>query len=424
MARTIRGSVKKSQAHNTQAAWIARLLIPFSWIGIDIYVPAITEVGQAFGAPVPLSISLYTLGLGIGQLLFGPLSDSFGRKPIAILGMVLFSLFSFLSLFTQNLEVFLVLRALQGIAASAAFVCADAVIRDCFSGRSAIREYGFLQATSNVFPVIAIPFGTLLLTQYGWRACFIFLGFSGLLMAGYLVYRMSETVSHHSRKPSTNSVNPWKNLPFLGFVACCCAVFSIIMSYVTIAPYELMTRLGLSQWNYGLATSCNPLIMGISAIIFSKIAGYKGGIFALWLALFFLIVGSIGLVLSREWLDAWSFIVPVMFISIGFGGFIGPASSLAMQPFSDNKGKAAAILGAGQLLGAALVTALLSYFELMSRLSLGLVAVFFTGLSALICLGLIRRFGTEYLQNPLELVVPQYQRQDNEVLVGDNAGGA
>src|SRR5579883_898800 len=156
MVRTVEGhSPQISSVQDRQVAWVARFLMPFSWLGIDIYIPAITQVGEVLGTPVPLSISLYTLGLGVGQLLFGPLSDSFGRKTIAIIGMLLFSLFSFLPLLTRNVDLFLTLRALQGFAASAAFVCADAAIRDRFSGPSALREYSFIQAAGNVIPVIA-----------------------------------------------------------------------------------------------------------------------------------------------------------------------------------------------------------------------------------------------------------------------------
>ncbi len=312
------------------------------------------------------------------------------------------------------------LRALQGFAASAAFVCADAAIRDRFSGPSALREYSFIQAAGNVIPVIAIPFGTLLLIQYGWRGCFVFLGLAGLSMAAYVTYFMSETVSrqkHDVIKSSINAINPWKNLPFLGFVLCCCAGFSIIMTYVTLAPYEIMTKLGFSPWSYGVITSGHALLMGLSALVFAKIAQSKGAIATLWLTLIFLAVGAAGFIMSHGWADAASFIIFSAVIGIGFGGLLGPASSLAMQPFSESKGKAAAILGAGQLLGAALVTTLLSHFQLISRLSLGVTALLLTGLCSLICLGLIRRFGIEHLQNPSGVADPQYERQGTEVFV-------
>jgi DHA1 family bicyclomycin/chloramphenicol resistance-like MFS transporter len=221
-------------------------------------------------------------------------------------------------------------------------------------------------------------------------------------MAGYVLVYMTETHTYRGKIQTQGAVTPWRNLPFLGFVACCTAGFSIIMTYVILAPDELMSRLNISPWNYGIITSANALFMGIFAILFSKIGQRIGAFSTLLLTLIVLATGGIGFIIGYNWHDIPSFIIFSAVISIGFGGLLGPASSLAMQPFSENKGQAAAILGASQLLGAAFVTTLLSHFQMISRLSLGTLTLILTGVCGLICFFLVRRFGKERLQNPLQ----------------------
>lgn len=125
------------------AALSARLLILFSPLGIDWYLPALPSLVTAFGVQANLSMAAYLIPLGVGQLLFGPLGDRYGKRRVSLLGVLIFILASLLLFTVQTLEGLIAYRVMQGIGASACSVCAMALIRDYFEGDQAAREYSF-----------------------------------------------------------------------------------------------------------------------------------------------------------------------------------------------------------------------------------------------------------------------------------------
>lgn len=381
----------------------ARALILLSPLGVDIYLPALPRITDELGPQASLSISLYLTGLGLGQLVWGPLSDRMGRRPVAVWGAFLFAILSLLITFSTDLPEFLGLRLLQGIVASAAAVCATAMVRDCYSGGDAAREYSILLGVLSAVPFAAPLVGGILTEWFLWRSCFAALAIFGACTAVWLVWKMPETVlSKGCDGKKDTQAPPWSNPIFLGFSACCCLGLGVVLSYVSLIPYTLMEDYGLSSMEFGILFSGNAAFISVACIIFSRLVSRKGALATLRLSSLFMLAGGSLLVLALTlWPGAGHvalFMIPVLLISIGFAGLMGPARGLAMQPFEHGSGRASALLGAAQMLWASAVSAAAVALPLPSHIILGGLAI----LTAMGCLALTRllvhRYGAALLE--------------------------
>lgn len=149
---------------------------------------------------------------------------------------------------------------------------------------------------------------------------------------------------------------------------------------------------------FGLVFGVNGLCIGLSCLWFIRYVEKKGALWVIRVSLFFIGIGGLGLITQSMRTDFLSFIIPIFFMSTGFGALLGPANGLAMQPFSHSIGQAAALLGASQMLSAATVSSFILYVPYSPRLSLGFLAITVAVLSGFICWYLTSRFGAHTLQ--------------------------
>ncbi|MEX0275417.1 MAG: multidrug effflux MFS transporter [Flavobacteriaceae bacterium] len=176
-------------------------------LGIDALLPALSNIGEAIHSLDPtdnqLLVTMIFLGLGVGQLFFGPLSDSFGRKPIVYLGFAVFLVGSIISIFSKSLEVMVVGRILQGVGLSAPRTITISIIRDLYSGDRMARVMSFITAFFILVPVVAPALGKLILDAFGWKAIFYF----QLLFAAVIIFwfyrRQVETLKPEYKVPFT-----------------------------------------------------------------------------------------------------------------------------------------------------------------------------------------------------------------------------
>ena len=167
-------------------------------LALDALLPALDIIGLAIGNQDPranqLLITLFFLGMGTGPLLFGPVSDSVGRKPIVYIGFTLFIGASFICVIAQSLEWMIAGRILQGVSLSAPRTISIAMIRDRFSGDYMARIMSFVTVVFILVPIVAPAFGKLVLDQLGWEAIFyVQVGFS-VLVALWFWKRQPETL--------------------------------------------------------------------------------------------------------------------------------------------------------------------------------------------------------------------------------------
>lgn len=378
--------MKHGMLTDNKTTIIAVILILFSPLGIDLYLSAFPTLTKDFGIDASLTLSFFVLSMGIGQLFWGGIADKKGRKPIALIGLCFYSFASVMLCFTDNGYLFLFLRALQGFGASATSMCAFVIIRDCFSGKEAAKRYSIINGVLNIIPSLAPFIGVLLIYTWDWRACFLVLHALSALTFLVLWYHMDETLPSTSNQTTQGYTSILKEYDFVTFGLCCCLSMAVILSYVTVAPSILIEHYGLSEMTFSLLFALNALIVMSGSFVSLKLIHRFGCLKTLIIGCYFLILGGVLLGALNSIHAPLTFIVPIAITSIGFSFILGAASSLAMQPFTANAGKAGALLGCSQWMVASIISMLVNLFSNAIQLSLATSIV----LCALLCLGLAK----------------------------------
>lgn len=184
-------------------------------LAIDIYVPALPAMARFFATSpqaIQSSVSGYMAAYAFGQLVFGPVSDAYGRKPVLAFGLVIFTIGCLLSLAAPNLETFLLARCLQGFGIAATNLLAKAIITDSFSGQALMHAFTYMAIAWGLAPIVAPVIGAHLQTWFGWQACLVFLLIYSLVMWA-VIWRYRETLLRPVRlEPRTLMTNAGKVL--------------------------------------------------------------------------------------------------------------------------------------------------------------------------------------------------------------------
>ncbi|QLG44076.1 multidrug effflux MFS transporter [Costertonia aggregata] len=326
-------------------------------LAIDALLPAISDIGIAIDSQDPtdnqMLITMIFLGLGVGQLFFGPLSDSYGRKPMVYLGFVVFILSSLICVFAPSLEIMLIGRILQGIGLSAARTIAISIIRDTYKGDYMAKIMSFVVAFFILVPVVAPAIGKLILDFAGWQAIFYFQIFFGLVVTLWFWKRQPETLKPEYKIPFSANIftNGLKELLRYRETIACTIVSGFItgafLVYLSTAQHIFENQYGLKEsfpyifaalaLSIGLSTFLNGTLVlrfGMRKLAFIALSTFTG--LAFLYVLFF-----------------WNsnnpdVIVLVAFMSVTFFclGFIwGNMRSIAMEPIGHIAGIGAAITG-------------------------------------------------------------------------------
>lgn len=244
-------------------AWLLVLITGIGPFSLQIIVPAIPGLAETFAVPqatAQLGLTVYLLGVAIGQLLYGPLSDRYGRRPMAIAGLAVFLAASVAGTYASSIGGLVAARALQAFGACAGMVLARAMIRDCYEkDRSAsIMAYVFMGMT--VAPMIAPVIGALLDDAFGWRALFVMPGMFGLALLGAVLARLPETLRHedgaaHGRFADVvaASLGLLRSPAFGVYSGCFAASSAVFFAFLGGAPFVVVRGLGLPATAYGIA---------------------------------------------------------------------------------------------------------------------------------------------------------------------------
>src|SRR3569833_2796380 len=154
-------------------------------LAMDMMLPALPEIGSAFHIDQPnrlqMVLSTFLIGFGVGQFAIGPLSDSFGRRPVLLGGMVLYGIASLLAIAAPSFETLLLARALEGLGTAATRVIATSVVRDCYAGRRMASVMSLAMMVFIAVPVVAPSFGQAVMTVASWRGIFVVLTIYGIV---------------------------------------------------------------------------------------------------------------------------------------------------------------------------------------------------------------------------------------------------
>ncbi|MDF2155811.1 multidrug effflux MFS transporter [Vibrio sp. CAU 1672] len=347
------------------------LLVLFSPLAIDIYLPALPLIAETFNVKNTLAqdtITWFLFAMGVGQLFAGPLADKLGRRTVALCGISIYAVSALLAWGAQSIEWLLVSRLLQGLGACATSVAAFATVRDIFGPEKSGKMISYLNGAICFIPALAPILGSWLTQQFDWRANFSFMvGFA--VLSGVLMFAgMKETNPATEKQAVFKASRYWAVLSTPSFIfhaSLCLMAMAVILAYVTWAPVVLMMDLGLSMNQFTFWFGINAVI-NIAACMFApKFMERWGTHNTLVVGISILGLAGIVMLLLSPQPTAWAFMLPIFMSSIGFAWILGAAAGKALEPFGDKAGTAAALLGLFQMSGAGLLVGTLQ------RLALG-----------------------------------------------------
>ncbi|PHM38501.1 Chloramphenicol resistance protein [Xenorhabdus innexi] len=338
-------------------------LSPFNLLAsmaMDMYLPVMPFITDALGAgagTIQLTLTVYMILLGIGQLLFGPLSDRFGRRPVLLGGGIIYTVASFGLAITSSSEVFLGLRIIQACGASACIVAMFAAVRDIYSGRQEINFiYGLLGSMLAMVPAIAPLLGTLIDVWLGWRAIFVLLGIS--MAVTVIVFWIFCPESRQKRMADfqwSQLLLPVKSLNFWLYTFCYSAGLGSFFVFFSTAPWVMMNRQGLSQITFSLLFATVAIAMMVAARSVGNLIAQWGLLKTLRIGMLCLIAGAFLLSAGEIFMpDSVSgFIIPMWLVGIGIAMAVAIAPNGALQGFDHMAGTVTAFYSClgGLLLG-------------------------------------------------------------------------
>ncbi|KLV07342.1 MFS transporter [Photobacterium aquae] len=348
------------------------VLVLFSPLAIDIYLPAFPAIADTFAVDVTRvqdTVTWFMFSLGLGQLLAGPLADRFGRRPIALGGITIYGLSAALAYTAQSLDLLLVARLLQGFGACATSVAAFAAVRDSFGPEKSGRMISYLNGAICFIPALAPLLGTWLTHVFGWRSNFSFMaGFA--IVAGALVLCLFRETRPANTDVSGSAISLSRYLSvlrepmFLFHATLCMLSMSVILAYVTSAPVWLMMELGQDMNQFTVWFGINAGLNIIACMVAPRFIDRFGTRKTLNTGLLILVVAGGAMLVMSHLHQAWAFMLPIFASSFGFAFVLGSAAGKALAPFGDRAGTAAALLGLFQMSGAGALVSLTQRLDL------------------------------------------------------------
>ncbi|MCZ4295926.1 multidrug effflux MFS transporter [Vibrio sinaloensis] len=337
------------------------LLVLFSPLAIDIYLPALPLISSTFHVEHALAqdtITWFLFAMGVGQLFAGPLADKLGRRTVALAGVSIYAVSALLAWSAQNIEWMLVSRLLQGLGACATSVAAFATVRDIFGPQKSGKMISYLNGAICFIPALAPILGSWLTQQFGWRSNFSFMAGFAVVVLVMLWIGLKETNPQMSKDPVfklNRYLDVVRTPSFLFHATLCMLAMAVILGYVTSAPVVLMENLGLSMNEFTMWFGINAAINIVACMSAPKFMDRFGTHMALTVGIVTLVIAGVVMMLLKGQATAMAFMLPIFMSSIGFAWILGAAAGKALAPFGDKAGTAAALLGLFQMSGSGLV---------------------------------------------------------------------
>ena len=344
-----------------------------SIMSTDLYAPSLPYLTGYFSTTpelIKLTISLNLVVYGFAQLIYGPLSDRFGRRPVFLVTLLLFVMASFACALATNIQQLIIARVLQGTFAAAEAVICLAVFKDLFSEQEQIKGYAIYGMAIALTPAIAPIMGGYIHVLFGWEYNFYLTGSVGLITA-FLIYRFlpESTVADKNALMLKSILTTYKrillNQKFIVFGCIAGVALSAIFVFVTAAPFILIDYFGVQVQHFGYYQAIIVVSFFLGSMLATKLVDRWGSMAILNLGLAFTIVGAIllvGLVFSGR-LSVNSLVFSYLFITFGIGPIFAAATSKAMTSVSQSAGSAGAVFGTLEIGLSGLIAVLVSVFH-------------------------------------------------------------
>jgi DHA1 family bicyclomycin/chloramphenicol resistance-like MFS transporter len=363
-------NVQQNRTSHLGLIFILGLLSMLMPLAIDMYLPSMPIIAQEFGVEsgrVQMTLSAYMLGFAVGQLFYGPMSDSIGRKPVILWGTLIFAIAGGACAMAQSVEQLINLRFLHGLAAAAASVVINALMRDMFTKDEFSRMMSFVILVMTIAPLLAPMIGGVLLLWFSWHAIFWTMGAAALLGSVLVAFFIKETLpkerrqKFHLRTTLRNFGSLFRHKRVLSYMLASAFSFAGMFSFLSAGPFVYIELNNVSPQHFGYYFALNIVFLFLTTLINSRNVRRLGAVKMFRLGLFVqLTMGVWLLAVTASGLGFWALVLGVA-VYLGCIAMISSnAMAVILDDFPHMAGTASSLAGTLRFSIGALVGAILS----------------------------------------------------------------
>lgn len=362
-------------------------------LATDLYLPSLPHIGAELGAgpaSVQLTLSAYLIGFSAGQIVYGPISDSFGRKPVLLVAFAIFLAATVACALAGSIEVLIGARVVQAFGGAGPIILARTIVRDLYEGPRAGRELSMMGSIMGVTPVIAPIFGGFLQVAFGWRASFVSMAVGAAVLVALAAFLLPETI----RIRQTGALSPASILRSYGivlrhrgyvvYVGLLALSYAGLFAFISASSFVMQGVYGLDEIRFGIAFAICSMSFVFGTLIGTRIVSRRGFDRTIGVGVACLALGGLGQLLGVVLFPGrlMGLIAPEMLYFMGIGLVLPQAMAAAMSPFPERAGAASSLAGFVQMVFASVTGAVIGLFVGGSALPL-VIASALSGVCAL-----------------------------------------
>ncbi|WP_455971022.1 multidrug effflux MFS transporter [Bacteroides congonensis] len=371
------------------------MLSAFGPFVTDMYLPSLPAMADYFSASLPMvqmGLTTSMIGLALGQVFFGPLSDNYGRRPLLLASMVLFVISTVFCLFSPDIYSFVILRLIQGVAGAGGIVISRSVATDKFSGKELAKMLAVIGAINGIAPVAAPVIGGLVTGIVGWKGIFVILLFIGVVL-GIACIRFKESLPAEKRSKA-GIISTFRsfgviihNRRYMLYVLQLAFAQGILFAYIASSPFIVQQHYGFSPFAFSICFAVNAVAIGMAAAISVKFRRTENGTLTGCIGM--LVLSVCVMVALYSGCGFWTYELLMFVLLFMMGLTFTSSTTLAMDCERRYAGAASALLGALCFASGGIVSPLVGLGNIL--ISTGVIFVVCAVCSLLCALWAIRR---------------------------------
>ena len=353
--------------------WLLSLLTALGPLTMDMYLPSLPAIGQALDAStaaVQLTISSYLLGFAVGQILYGPLSDRVGRRPVILAALVIYVAATVVCAVAQTIGILIAVRFVQALGGAGCIVLARAAVRDLYSSERAGRELSLMGSITAFAPIVAPAIGGLLQDAFGWRASFYLLVVFALVAGATAARFLPETLRQRASGPFSFGAmgalyrSVLVHRGFLANLGILVAAFVGLFAWISGAPFVMQGLYAMTPVAFGAAYAVGAAGYMVGAYVAARVVMRLGLDRTVGMGAVIMAAGGLAMAASvAHGLSSVAWLVGTMTIYLAGMGLVLPQTQAgALTPFADSAGTASSLLGFAQQSSAAIAAAAIGHF--------------------------------------------------------------